>query len=527
MKKHLKPLLIAALAINCYSAIAQTTWSTTLNSGTNLKLGTSNTAPLTFYTGNVERMSLNAEGGLKLNALANPATTETHLVYVDASGNFRALPGTGNPSVPGIPCVPSALPWMMGGNNTPPNNTIGTCSFDPFILKSFNQQAVFLTPSAYTGVGLNNSSPLTTLDISDGNILGNTDHMLIYGDPTGRIEATSGMNLVANTNLNASAVNDIDLLFNNSGTWNNNTNFTIYASSKTPGNELFRVSENSLVTAYGSMGVGGGLTVGAGASIGANLSVGTAASVATNLSVGTSASIGTNLSVTGNASVNGNANVMGNVGIGIANPSCKLDVRENGPVTANIYSTATPSQPAKLWLINQTYSYSFGIDNSGTGHIGSNINLTNQLNLINFKTDPSNMPLVWIGEVSGAPNNAEFNINSAGNPNALDVYNSASGKVEFRVKNTGFVYAREINVQVANYPDYVFKTGYKLMPLEEVEQYIKQHKHLPNVPAAAEIEKDGASLGELNRIQMEKIEELTLYVIELKKEVEALKARTH
>lgn len=98
-----------------------------------------------------------------------------------------------------------------------------------------------------------------------------------------------------------------------------------------------------------------------------------------------------------------------------------------------------------------------------------------------------------------------------------------NGNVNFRVKNSGVVYSREINVQLTNYPDYVFKNDYKLMSLDKLENYIKTNKHLPNVPSAKQIETDGANLGELNKIQMEKIEELTLYIIELKKELEAIK----
>lgn len=83
-------------------------------------------------------------------------------------------------------------------------------------------------------------------------------------------------------------------------------------------------------------------------------------------------------------------------------------------------------------------------------------------------------------------------------------------------------------VKVANYcssawADYVFANDYKLKPLTEVETFIKENKHLPNVPSAIELEKEGLDLGKMQATQMEKIEELTLYLIELKKEVDNLK----
>lgn len=80
---------------------------------------------------------------------------------------------------------------------------------------------------------------------------------------------------------------------------------------------------------------------------------------------------------------------------------------------------------------------------------------------------------------------------------------------------------------VANWPDYVFAKDYKLRGLDEVEDFIKKNNHLPGIPSAKKMEATGLSLGEMQKIQMEKIEELTLYIIELKKEIEALKKNQH
>ncbi|MBX3165439.1 MAG: hypothetical protein KF900_13270, partial [Bacteroidetes bacterium] len=88
----------------------------------------------------------------------------------------------------------------------------------------------------------------------------------------------------------------------------------------------------------------------------------------------------------------------------------------------------------------------------------------------------------------------------------------------------GKIVGKETVVTLSNWADYVFNTDYELPSLENLETYIKQNKHLPNVPTAKEIETNGANLGELVKVQMEKIEELTLYMIEMKKETEALKA---
>ena len=89
---------------------------------------------------------------------------------------------------------------------------------------------------------------------------------------------------------------------------------------------------------------------------------------------------------------------------------------------------------------------------------------------------------------------------------------------------SGQIHATEVRVTTTvPGPDYVFEKDYKLTSLEEIKNYIDQNKHLPEVPSAKEMEKNGVQLGEMNMLLLKKIEELTLYVIELKKENEAHK----
>ncbi len=76
---------------------------------------------------------------------------------------------------------------------------------------------------------------------------------------------------------------------------------------------------------------------------------------------------------------------------------------------------------------------------------------------------------------------------------------------------------------VPSWPDYVFAKDHKLISLDEVEDFIKKNNHLPGIPSAKTIEANGLSVGEMQKMQMEKIEELTLYIIELKKEIEKIK----
>lgn len=88
----------------------------------------------------------------------------------------------------------------------------------------------------------------------------------------------------------------------------------------------------------------------------------------------------------------------------------------------------------------------------------------------------------------------------------------------------GKITCEEVLVKLSqNWPDYVFAEGYKLPELSDVKSFIQENKHLPGIPKASEIEKNGQNLGEMQRLMVEKIEELTLYIIDLKKENDEIK----
>ncbi|MEI6433676.1 MAG: hypothetical protein WCP32_02450 [Bacteroidota bacterium] len=89
----------------------------------------------------------------------------------------------------------------------------------------------------------------------------------------------------------------------------------------------------------------------------------------------------------------------------------------------------------------------------------------------------------------------------------------------------GKVKCTEIEVLTAAFPDYVFKAGYNLRPLSEVESFINLNKHLPDVPSEATVLANGLNLGEMNTTLLQKVEELTLYMIQLQKDNDALKTR--
>lgn len=103
----------------------------------------------------------------------------------------------------------------------------------------------------------------------------------------------------------------------------------------------------------------------------------------------------------------------------------------------------------------------------------------------------------------------------ANNPNNYKL--AVKGKIgaqEVQVENTSTTWA-----------DYVFEPDYKLLSLSEVEKFVKLNKHLPEIPSAEEIRINGHKLGEMDVLLLKKVEELTLYVIELRKEIEEIKKK--
>lgn len=89
----------------------------------------------------------------------------------------------------------------------------------------------------------------------------------------------------------------------------------------------------------------------------------------------------------------------------------------------------------------------------------------------------------------------------------------------------GNILAKEIKIKAdISVPDYVFEPDYKMLPLTEVEKYVKENKHLPEIPSAKQIKRDGLDLAEMNLLLLKKVEELTLHQIDLLKELQQLKS---
>ncbi|MCW3462060.1 hypothetical protein [Chitinophaga nivalis] len=110
-------------------------------------------------------------------------------------------------------------------------------------------------------------------------------------------------------------------------------------------------------------------------------------------------------------------------------------------------------------------------------------------------------------------------INAAGN---VGIGTTAPDK-DFKLAVNGTIGAQRVKVTQQGWADFVFLPEYRLKPLTEVADFIKTHQHLPDIPSAKEVAITGVDLGEMNKKLLQKVEELTLYLIELKKENEQLK----
>ena len=232
-------------------------------------------------------------------------------------------------------------------------------------------------------------------------------------------------------------------------------------------------------------------------------------SVSSTLSVGNATTLNSTLKV------NGQSTLTGNVGIGVAaDANRKLYVKGytvlQGQTSVDVTNSNFLLTTAGVNGLRISYSTENGFN---TNLIESRVQSTNQ-NLA-FKAQSFQFRY---GNVS-----LDKSLNVGQN---LDVKGKITchNEIEVTAMNAGTINAKDINVELTHAADYVFDEEYSLKPLSEVEGYVKANKHLPGVPSAAEIAENGMSVSKMSNLLLEKIEELTLHMIELQKENQSLKA---
>ena len=199
----------------------------------------------------------------------------------------------------------------------------------------------------------------------------------------------------------------------------------------------------------------------------------------------------------------------GNVGIGTTNPSAKLHVNGNFKTTY----LEIPKFVTKADATNKTNAV-IGWSQSGILGIAGSL----------FIAPRTNLPNAGIG----------FWTANQDNLNAEPInrmYIHANGNVGigtttipygYKLAVDGKAIFEEVKVEIINGADFVFEEDYNLKTIEEVAKYIQTEKHLPDIPSAKEMEENGIGVAEMNMKLLQKVEELTLYVIEQNKRIENL-----
>ncbi|MBI1825366.1 MAG: hypothetical protein HY287_13580 [Planctomycetes bacterium] len=252
----------------------------------------------------------------------------------------------------------------------------------------------------------------------------------------------------------------------------------------------------------------------------------------------------------------------GNVGIGTITPGRLLDVngrmrvREGGG-TAGIwfYQTTPAADRAFVGIYDDTTVGLYGntgaswglLTNTTTGNVGiDTATPAGRLHIINgTDAELAAGGFLILGSSSGANIALDNNEIMARNNGAASplYFNNEGGNVHMIATGTGGVsigtttipsgvklavngkvLCEELEVQLSqDWPDFVFDADYALTPLDQLEQSIQENKHLPGIPSAEEIAKNGVNVAQVQTQTLQKVEELTLYMIEMNKQLEGMK----
>lgn len=197
------------------------------------------------------------------------------------------------------------------------------------------------------------------------------------------------------------------------------------------------------------------------------------------------------------------------VGIGTDAPGYSLDVRGKGYFASSLGVGTIPSLFSTVKIDGSAWGAVLELNQDSPNNFGKllQFNFTNPTSYIIQATNTQTNTSVFTLEATGKM-----------------TVNNGTEKI-LQLEPNGLLRGRQIKLDLDNWADYVFDENYSLMPLNEVEDFVKKNHHLPNVPSECDLIEDGLDLEEMNRVLMEKVEELTLYLIEQDKKIEGLQEK--
>lgn len=216
-------------------------------------------------------------------------------------------------------------------------------------------------------------------------------------------------------------------------------------------------------------------------------------------------------------------NSSGNVGIGTENPAYKLDV--NGDVRFfNFVLEGNSSITRSL-----TDNFAYQSKNVGHNSFGWYVDSWDTSSASLWQSGVGGMRFFTGGQFRMAIHRSgNIGIGTDSPTQKLDVNGNIKGN---NIYSNGTVFANEVKVEATAWSDFVFDKEYKLLPLNEVKAHIEEYKHLPDMPSEKQVIEEGINVAEMQAKLLQKIEELTLYIIEqgnknkeLEQQIKELKA---